>query len=269
MRLTIEHETHYAFDAPANHSVQYLRLTPRSDPCQRIVEWSITTPGTLAPWSDGFDNAGHVSVLDGPHEEVAVKVQGVVDTWDTNGVVPDTDGLPSRIFLRETPFTTVTEAIEAFAETYRSALDADGPLAAMHALMNGIADAVAYEEGATTVETDADHALKSKKGVCQDHAHLFIACARVLDVPARYVSGYLLAGRDNDSHLASHAWAEAHVRGLGWVSFDPTNRQSATEGYVRLAIAGDYLGACPVRGVREGGGTESLNIRVQVAQHQE
>ena len=138
----------------------------------------------------------------------------------------------------------------------------------MHALMGKISSTVAYQPGFTSVETDADHALAQSKGVCQDHAHLFIACARVLGVPARYVSGYLLAGQDNDSHLASHAWAEAHVDGLGWVSFDPVNRQSATDSYVRLAIAGDYLGAGPVRGVREGGGSESLAVSVQIAQHQ-
>jgi len=268
MRLQIEHETHYGFDAPANHSVQYLRLTPRADACQRTIEWSVTAPGRLAPWTDGFDNTGHVSFLDGPHEEISVQVRGVVETWDTNGVVPDDDGLPPRIFLRETPFTGVTDGIAKFAGDFQGAIDTDGPLAGMHALMGGIADTVTYEAGATTVETDAAHALDACRGVCQDHAHLFIACARVLGVPARYVSGYLLAGRDNDSHLASHAWAEAHIGGLGWVSFDPTNRQSATEGYVRLAIAGDYLGASPIRGVREGGGTESLNVRVQVSQQQ-
>jgi len=268
MRLTIQHETHYQFDDRANHSVQYLRLTPRHDPCQRVVEWNIGTPGRLGTWTDGFENQAHISVQDGPHEEIAVVVNGIVETWDTNGVVPDDDGLPPRIFLRETPFTIVTPKIEKFAGPFREALETDGTLAGMHALMAGIADEVAYEEGFTSVETDADHALKEGRGVCQDHAHLFIACARVLGVPARYVSGYLLAGRDNDSHLASHAWAEAHVDGLGWVSFDPTNRQSATDSYVRLAIAGDYLGASPVRGVREGGGSESLQVRVQVAQQQ-
>lgn len=98
---------------------------------------------------------------------------------------------------------------------------------------------------------------------------MFIACARVLGVPARYVSGYLLAGADNDSHLASHAWAEAYVGDIGWVSFDPANQQSATDGYVRLAIAFDYEGASPIRGVRDGGGIEDLAVRVTVGQGQE
>ena len=266
MRLSIEHETHYAFEAPAQHSVQYLRLTPRPDPCQRIIDWQVSTPGNLAPWVDGFDNVGHISVLEGAHQEIGVTVRGVVETWSSNGVVPDDDGISPHIFLRETSFTAVTPEIRDFAATFAAPLEAEGPLAGMHALMAGISDTVAYESGVTSVDTDAAHALAARKGVCQDHAHLFIACAHALGVPARYVSGYLLAGQNNDSHLASHAWAEAHVGGLGWVSFDPTNRQSATDAYVRLAIANDYLGASPIRGVREGGGTESLNVRVHVAE---
>ena len=105
--------------------------------------------------------------------------------------------------------------------------------------------------------------------MCQDHAHIFIACARVLGLPARYVSGYILAGQGNDSHVASHAWAEVYVERLGWVSFDPTNRQSATEEYVRLAIGFDYPSAAPIRGSRYGGGIEEMTVRVEIGQSQE
>ncbi len=265
MKLTIEHETRYRFAGQANYSIQYLRLTPREDSCQRILSWNLSSPGKLTCWVDGFNNAAHVSVQDSRHDEVSVLVKGEVETFDTAGILPADDGLPPLIFLRETEFTSLTPEISHFAEAFRDVQNQDGNLAAMHALMTGIGCAVQYQSGFTNVQTDANHALQTGKGVCQDHAHLFIAGARVLNIPARYVSGYLLAGTGN---LASHAWAEAFIEGLGWVSFDPSNQQSATDAYVRLAVAYDFGDASPVRGVREGGGIEDMNVRVHVQQSQ-
>jgi transglutaminase-like putative cysteine protease len=269
MNLSIEHETVYRFTEPADHSIQYLRLTPRPGPCQIVSSWSLESPGDVFPWTDGFDNLAHVSIQDRPHDEVAVVARGQVETKDTHGVLPADDGLSPLIFLRETPYTCIEGDIQGLAEPLRSKSDNDGPLPALHGLMDAVGEALTYEPGHTDVKSNAAQALKHGRGVCQDHAHLFIACCRVLGVPARYVSGYLLAGQDNDSHLASHAWAEAFVDGLGWVSFDPANNQSATDAYVRLAIGFDYADAGPMRGLRRGGGHEKLNVRVQVGQRQE
>lgn len=265
MKLQIEHETRYRFASEANYSIQYLRVTPREDQCQRILSWNVSSPGHLTRWTDGFDNAAHVSVQDGRHQEVSVLVKGEVETFDTSGIIQADDGLSPLMFMSDTGFTSLTDAICNFASPYREVLDDAGSLSAMHSLMQGIGGAVDYQGGFTDVETDADHALKNGKGVCQDHAHLFIAGARALSVPARYVSGYLLAGTGD---LASHAWAEAFIDGLGWVSFDPSNQQSATDAYVRIAIGHDFGDASPVRGVREGGGIEDMNVRVQVQQSQ-
>ena len=268
MRLSIEHETHYRFDEPANHSIQYLRLTPRFDACQSTVSWSVATPGKLTAWVDGFGNRAHVSVQDGPHDEVPVVVRGVVETFDTSGVLGEDDGLPPPMFLRQTETTRVEAGIAAFAAPFRERLDDEGGIAALHGLTAALNEAVTYRPGQTDVGTRAADALARGVGVCQDHAHLFIACCLELGVPARYVSGYVLVRDDGEQHLASHAWAEAHVDGLGWISFDVSNGQSATDAYVRLAVAHDYAGACPVRGVRKGGGTEALTVRVQVGQAQ-
>jgi transglutaminase-like putative cysteine protease len=98
--------------------------------------------------------------------------------------------------------------------------------------------------------------------VCQDHAHLFIACCRARGVPARYVSGYVDPGHDEEA--ASHAWADVWVEGDGWVSVDITHRVLARERHCRLAVGRDYLSAAPVRGVRTGGGDESLHVEVSV-----
>lgn len=267
MKLSIVHETHYRFEEEANHSIQYLRLSPRQDANQRVLSWSVTTPGICTPWVDGYGNLAHVSTIDGPHEEVGVIVEGVIETFDTAGVLSARDGLPPMLFMRDTPLTAPGPGAKAIADKVREDTERE-IVPGLHLLMNVIADDVTYEAGTTNTETTAEEAIAAGSGVCQDHAHIFIACARALDIPARYVSGYLLAGQGNDSHVASHAWAEAFVPNLGWVSFDPSNRQSATEEYVRLAIGFDYPSACPVRGSRTGGGMEEMSVRVQVEQSQ-
>lgn len=268
MKLTIEHETHYRFDRAAHHSIQYLRLTPRADPGQMTLAWQVSTPGKLRRWIDGFGNTAHVSVQNGLHDEVAVVVRGEVETIETYGVLPADDGLPPEMFLRATPFTEVDDGIAALVGPLVERRDDEGVIAALHGLMYALHSAVTYEGGLTNVESSAAEALAHGQGVCQDHAHLFIAGCRVLGVPARYVSGYLLARSGNQGALASHAWAEAYVDDLGWVSFDPANCQSATDGYVRLAVAFDYAGASPIRGVRKGGGSETMSVRVEVSENQ-
>jgi transglutaminase-like putative cysteine protease len=268
MRLSIEHETHYRFGEPAHHSIQYVRLTPRADSCQTAISWTVTTPGKTKRWTDGFGNLAHVSVQSGVHDEVAVVVRGEVETVDTCGMLPADDGLPPLMFLRATHYTDVKGGIAEFARPFVERLADEGTVAALHAMMLQLHTNVAYQPGFTHVETTAAEALEQGSGVCQDHAHLYIACCRVLGVPARYVSGYLYLQGEQEL-LASHAWAEAYIdEQIGWVSFDPTNSQCATESYVRLAVAFDYAGAAPIRGVRKGGGIEEMNVRVSVTQEQ-
>ncbi len=230
--------------------------------------WQVTTPGKLKRWTDGFGNAAHVSVQNGLHDELPVTVRGEVETFDTFGVVGAEDGLPPQMFLHSTRFTKVEGGIESFAQPFLEQVREEGPIAALHGLMWAIHTTVAYKSGLTTVESTAAEALEAGSGVCQDHAHLFIASCHVLGIPARYVSGYVYTSEDNRGSLASHAWAEAYVDDLGWVSFDPTNSQSATDAYVRLAVAFDYGGAAPIRGVRKGGGTEEMTVRVEVSSGQ-
>lgn len=267
MRLTIEHETHYRFGEPAHHSIQYLRLTPRNNSSQCVIGWSVNTPGKMKRWTDGFGNIAHVSVQNGVHDELPVSVRGEVETFDTCGMLPADDGLPPLMFSRATPFTEVTPGIAAFAAPFCERIADEGAIAALHALMLGLHTTITYTKGFTDVTTTAGEAMERGAGVCQDHAHLFIACARVLGVPARYVSGYMYCqpADGEPQSLASHAWAEAYIdEKVGWVSFNSANSRSATDAYVRLAVAFDYAGAAPIRGVRKGGGVEDMNVRVAV-----
>ena len=135
----------------------------------------------------------------------------------------------------------------------------------LHALSDAVLEAVAYETGRTDASTSAEAALAAGHGVCQDHAHIFIGAARLLGVPARYVSGYLLMDGVIDQQ-AGHAWAEAHVAGLGWVGFDVSNAICPDARYVRVAAGADYHDAAPITGVTLGSGAAEMTVEVSVAQ---
>lgn len=265
MKLAIEHLTEYRYDRPASSAIQYVRLTPRPEAVQRTVAWRIDAPGRLTPWRDGFGNIVHTVIQDGHHDHLPLHAWGEVETAETWGVVPlDPRDLPPEAFLRITPRTAADAAVRDMADRHRQAKAAKGLLYGLHDLMADIHASVAYDQDETHVATTAAEALARGAGVCQDHAHLFIACCLLWGVPARYVSGYLHTSADDGRHLETHAWAEALVEDLGWVSFDPSNCQSATEAYVRLAVAFDYEGAAPVRGLRLGGGAENMRVAVRV-----
>ena len=125
-----------------------------------------------------------------------------------------------------------------------------------------------YATGTTGVRTTAEQALEAATGVCQDHSHIFIAAARMTGIPARYVSGYLMMN-DRIDQEATHAWAEAHVDGLGWVGFDVSNGISPDTRYVRVATGRDYRDAAPITGISYGAATEDLNVVVAVEQQQQ
>lgn len=264
MLLAIDHRADYATDAPSPHAVQYLRLTPRDDRGQRTMRWRVDVPGRATAWRDCFGNVVHCVVRNKAHPVTTLHVNGEVDTEETHGIVPlETGGPPPDVFLRQTPLTVADERIRDFAAPFAK-LRAKGDLAALHALMAGIHEEVATVPGLTDTHIPAAKTLERRHGVCQDHAHLFIACCRAWGIPARYVSGYLHTAAEDGRHPATHAWAEALVEYLGWVSFDPSNRQSATPAYVRLAVAPDCHGATPVRGVCQGGREERI-VKLQVA----
>lgn len=138
----------------------------------------------------------------------------------------------------------------------------------LHALSARIRDGVTYETGKTQVGTTAEEAAASGHGVCQDHAHVFIGAARLAGIPARYVSGYLMMN-DRIEQEATHAWAEAHIEGLGWVGFDISNGISPDPRYVRVATGRDYRDAAPVTGISFGGTEQVLTVDVAVEQQQE
>ncbi len=220
----------------------------------------------LQQHEDAFGNLTHTFTADGPLSELGVSVDGEVETQDTQGLMRGTvERFPPQLFLRETRLTHADDAIAAFAADVRGAAGA-GELAVLHALLERLHGTMAYDTERTQVATTAAEAFALGRGVCQDLAHIFIAAARSLGVPARYAGGYFRRGDDVRHQEAGHAWVEAFVPALGWVAFDPANGICATDAHVRVAIGLDYLGAAPVRGSRYGGSDETLAVTVDVAQ---
>jgi len=266
VRLDIRHETAYRYTAPVHYSIQQLRLTPRAEPLQRVLAWRIDAPGRLQRFVDAYGNIAHTMVLTAQHDAIRVVVTGSIEV-DATASLPVAAGaqeLSPLVYTVATPLTQAEGPVRDFASRHlRRVARAEDLLD----LASAICGAVAYEPGVTEVTTTAAHALEAGRGVCQDHAHLFIACCRAAGVPARYVSGYVDPGHDEPA--ASHAWAEAWIEDAGWVSVDVTHRTLTRGRYCRLAIGRDYLSAAPVRGMRIGGGGESLEVTVAVRTDQQ
>ena len=262
-RLAIRHVTTYRYDSPVSYGLQQLRLTPKSRPGQQVLEWATHVSGGRieTAFDDSHANRVQLVSLDPGATEVKVAAEGVVEVSDGSGVIGQQGGyMPLWMFLRSTDRTRRGPGIMGIAREVRQIQD---QLERMHALSAAVRAAVDYRTGSTGVEMTAEEVVSAGEGVCQDHAHIFIACARTLDMPARYVSGYLKID-DREDQDATHAWAEAYVDGLGWVGFDISNGISPDERYVRVATGLDYGDAAPIRGLRQGAGVESLEVNLTV-----
>jgi transglutaminase-like putative cysteine protease len=269
MRLRVLHQTVYNFDPPMRGVVQSHRLTPSLFDGQQVIDWSVTVGGAArgAGFRDGAGDWIETVSLLGPVNSMTVEVAGEVETADLAGVLRGhRESVPPMTYLRPTRATRADRALIELAADTVADLEAEGTLAKAHALSAAVADAIRYTPGETEHGTTAAEALALGHGVCQDHAHALIACALSLDIPARYVTGYLFASEETGLHEASHAWAELHVAGLGWVGFDPSNRCCPDERYIRLGSGADAVEAAPIRGIAQGVGQERLDVRVSVDQ---
>lgn len=266
MRLNIRHRTDYRYATPVCSSIQYLRLTPRNDPGQRVINWAVRASGELQAWNDGYGNRVHTLVCRKDYRELTIEAVGIIET-DAAQIHHDgrEETLPRQIYLRHTPLTAVDEAIRQFAGLFRAAF-VKAPLDTLLELMFAISERVVFTLGSTHSATTACEAFAGGAGVCQDHAHIFIACCRDLGIPARYIGGYLLTDAYSESQVAGHAWAEAWIDDIGWVSFDVANTRHRSDTHVRVAVGLDYRDVSPIIGVRRGGGFENMSVAVKVVQ---
>ncbi|NKX43940.1 transglutaminase family protein [Roseicyclus persicicus] len=266
MRLKILHTTTYHFDRPVPYGLQQLRLIPKSRAGQTVASWAMAIDGGTAEteFTDHHQNRVSLISFDPQATAIVVQCEGEVETADLNGVTGRHGGFaPLWYFQRSTELTRAGARVRALTKGLKE--EEAGDIPRLHALSARILAAVPYEIGLTQATTSAEEALEHGGGVCQDHAHIFIAAARAMGYPARYVSGYLMM-EDRVHQDASHAWAEVHVEPLGWVGFDVSNGISPDARYVRVATGLDYREAAPVSGLRFGHGGEAMSIDIQVQQ---
>ena len=264
MRLTIRHQTRYTFETPVKHGLQQLRKTPKSSHQQTVLNWrtNITGGQRELSYEDHHNNTVELISFARDAMEVTLISEGEVELSDNHGIVGRHRGAaPLWLFQQSTPRTDPGQGVKSILrETPK--LD---PLDQLHALAGVVRDTVAFEVGASQPDWGAEEAIAAGKGVCQDHTHVFLSCARALGHPARYVSGYLMLN-DRTAQEAMHAWAEVHLEGLGWVGFDVSNGISPDTRYVRVATGLDYAEAAPVSGMRIGGMGETLSVAIDVVQ---
>jgi len=280
MRIRVSHLTTYRYEKPAASVIQMLRLTPRNHDGQYVARWRIdvSTDCRLDQHDDAFGNITHAFTADGPLEEIAILVEGEVETRDTQGVVRGTvERFPPSLYLRETALTQSDAAISAFAMTHREGAGGN-VLKTLHGMLDQVHAEIGCETAPARTAVSAAEAFSVKRGTCQDLTHIFIAASRSLGIPARYIGGYVHredgagdheAGHETGHetvHETVHAWAEAFVPDLGWVAFDAAAGMCPTDSYVRVAVGLDQLGGAPLRGTNYGGAGEVRSVKVRVAQ---
>lgn len=264
MRLIISHSTLYTYMGGSSRAAMLLKLFPRSFEGHRVEQWAVTVNDepVPAPTRNGYGDLESLWVMRGSLDQADIVASGIVETEDRAGLVK---GLEERanpgIYLRETPLTRATSAIADIGRTGEGMPILDR----LHALSAAIRSAVEYRAGVTGPDTSAAEALAMGGGVCQDHSHIFIAAARRIGVPARYVSGYLMVDNQGEAAHETHAWAEALVPGLGWTGFDTSNGVAATDHYVRIAGGMDAHDAAPVRGFVHAAGHIAISADVRIA----
>ncbi|MFT3666004.1 transglutaminase family protein [Piscinibacter sp.] len=268
MELSIRHETHYEYSAPLQYALQHLCLTPQANAHQEVRSWQLSAPGPLFAQRDGWGNLAHswsmARVRGGRHVyRGSITAHGIVQTSPAALLVDEPGAPPPALYRRATALTAADAALAGLARAHLGGRRVDE--AALLALAAAVAGRIAWRAGATHVGTTAAEAFALGAGVCQDHAHAFIAACRAAGVPARYVSGYFHSPQAQE--LGSHAWADVCVDpdARRWLSIDVTHACTMDERHVRLAVGPDYAACAPVRGVREGGGDETLRVRVLIS----
>ncbi|CAH1676832.1 Transglutaminase family protein [Hyphomicrobiales bacterium] len=263
MRIRISHAISYDYAEPARHITQILRLTPRDHDGQHVMSWRIepSIDGRLRSSQDAHGNIVHSFYAEGPVSELGIRVEGVVETLDLAGVVRGGhERVPCDVYRRDTLLTEQDETIRSFAEQVTAG--AATPLARMHALMTAIGERTTCIDASNRTGVGAAAAFAAREAIAQDIAHIFMACARHLELPARYVSGYVAEAAGLPHGNGAHAWAEIHLDDYGWIGFDCANRLCPIDTHVRVAVGLDFADAAPIRGSRQGGEGESLNVLV-------
>jgi transglutaminase-like putative cysteine protease len=289
-RYKVAHETSYSYGGEVAHSHQLLHLAPRESVRQTVLERRIhlqPEPARRIDFVDAFGNLATRLEFDTPHDRLVVKAESQVAvssyelpseaslSWEATrqalAYVPHE--LPEEVvdacrFRMESAYAAVKQVFVDYAD---DCFMPDAPILEVGlSLMHKIHTDFTYAPGSTNIRTSALEALEVRQGVCQDFAHVMIACLRSRGLAARYVSGYLRttppanAGPNWVGSDASHAWVSVYCPPLGWIDLDPTNDVAVDNGHIVIAWGRDFGDVSPLRGIIVGGGQHRLAVRVSV-----
>lgn len=277
----IHHHTRYRYSASVSESVMEARMKPRNDAGQTChsFELAVSPRAQVHTYTDHMGNAVHWFNVPSRQGHLVMRADSTVEVqpWNPGTLIPDDAAWGALDRLAKSPaywdwlapshFAVQTDSLRHFAQSEGIQRNSD-PLRVLYAINRCIYNAFDYVPASTAVDSPIDVALSSRRGVCQDYTHIFIALARNLGIPCRYVSGYLFHGesrQERSAQDATHAWAEAFLPDHGWIGFDPTNNLVAQGRHIRVAIGRDYVDVPPTKGVFRGDATSELDVGVQVS----
>jgi transglutaminase-like putative cysteine protease len=280
MIYSVKHVTTFRYSPAVGETLMEVRLQPRSDTQQRCLAFSLdVNPRTsIMAYRDFYGNAVHHFDIPGRHASVEVTTESTVEMLPRRDIETpqqsNWDELDELVaagdyweMLLPSQFACNTDRLEALRAELQ--LEREGePLALLKNLNTSLYNAFEYVPNTTRVDSPINEALESRRGVCQDFAHIMIALVRQLRIPCRYVSGYLYHEdqcHDRSPAGASHAWVEAYLGEIGWVEFDPTNNLMGCDRHIRVAVGRDYADVPPTRGVHRGDAESELTVRVNVS----
>jgi len=289
-RYHIVHRTRYVYESRVAVAQQLLHLKPREIAWQELIAHAVEIdpqPSEITEHLDYFGNPVRHAVLDSPHDALTVRAESEVAVFSrTGGLLPagsppwedvrdrlraaaQAPHLEAAEFLFESPHIEFSPALARYVAR---SFPAKRPfLDGVQELNHRIHEEFAFDDSATSVSTPISEVLELRRGVCQDFAHLMTGCLRVIGLPARYVSGYILT-TPPPGHVrmvgadASHAWVSVYCPLVGWVDFDPTNDLVVDDEHITLAWGRDFSDVAPMRGVILGGGDQELEVHVTVTQ---
>jgi transglutaminase-like putative cysteine protease len=277
---SVRHTTKFHYEPAVRESLMEVRLQPRSEGDQRCLSFTLDVDpaANIMQYRDFAGNTVHHFDIAGTHKVVKVTAQSAVEVqpvpapraadggdWaDLDTLIAGNDHwemlLPSHFAQSSPPLEQLANEL---GWTRRG-----NPLALLTELNEAIYNLFAYVPNSTKVDSPIEDALRNRQGVCQDFAHIMIALVRRLQIPCRYVSGYIFhrdkSEKDRSLEGASHAWVEALVPRLGWIAFDPTNNLVGGDRHIRVAIGRDYADVPPTRGVYKGEAQSELSVAVTV-----
>lgn len=277
-KFTIHHSTNYSYETPVYDSANQIMLYPIKDNQQEVVEQQIkiTSDPTVDVYDDYYGN--EVGTFTNPEAHRQLKIESIIIVNVKKKVMPETSmfkddeweklksisyQLPFINFLKKEIIESQEEilvALKPFQDTKNS------PFEVAKSLCTYVYQNFKYIKGVTTVETTIEEIWKIKSGVCQDFAHILSVMLRFMQIPARYVSGYICPNRNGmRGEGATHAWVEAYLPDYGWLGLDPTNNCIVDDTHVRLAVGRNFVDCSPVKGTYKGTSKHRLEVKVSVA----